>query len=149
MLAGNIFACNNYDLPFKDPSADFYRSYELYGSFYTQLSFIGSFIFIGIVIRMFANRYQTLFSLLIIPSIDQWSAAASILFDKTKNNTDIDISQAWITRYQLLPETMSFLLLNRLASQALLHVGLSLFCIAFPTYIGLHPVSSIVTYDYG
>jgi Leucine-rich repeat (LRR) protein len=152
VLSGNIFACDNEKLPSQDPSADSYScgSYELYVSSYTWLGFVGSFILIGIIVRLVAHRCQAILSryecyqLLI-----SWSAAISQLFDKSVNNKDTNHSQVWISRIQQLPETVTFLVLIHFQPKVAFCVGVFLVCIALPTYIGLHPVSSIVTYDYG
>jgi Leucine-rich repeat (LRR) protein len=151
VLAGNIFACKNDDLPSQDPSADSYScgSYELYVSSYTWLGFAGSFLLVGIIFYLVAYRYK------IVATHNQfyqrliaWSTAASKIFDKPMNK-NADISQAWVSRFQLFPETITFLMLIRFAPQLIFCIGLVLVCIALPTYIGLHSVSSIVTYDYG
>jgi hypothetical protein len=150
VLAGNIFACNNNDLPAQDPSADSYScgSYELDVSSYTCLIFVGTCTLIGIIVRMVAYRYDDIVSRFrFYQQLLAWSADISQLFDKDKSSNKI--SQTWITRFQLLPETMTFLVLIHCASRAIFYISLTLICIALPTYIGLHPASSIVTYDYG
>jgi hypothetical protein len=146
VLSGNIFACNNDELPSQDPSADSYScgSYELYVSLYIWLSYVGSFLLVGLVIRLVAYQCQVVMSHYVwYQRLIAWSAATSTLRE------DSDLAQAWITRFQLIPETMTFLLLIKFMSQALVCVGVILLCIALPTYIGLHSASSIVTYDYG
>jgi Leucine-rich repeat (LRR) protein len=151
VLSGNIFACNNEELPSQDPSAESYScgSYELYVSSYTWLGFVGSFILVGIIVRLVAYRYETLVTRFeCYQQLMSWSAAVSQLFDKSADN-NVDLSQAWTSRFQQLPETITFMLFMRLAPRASLCAGLILLFIALPTYVGLHAVSSIVTYDYG
>jgi hypothetical protein len=153
VLAGNAFACNNDDLPSQDPSADSYScgSYELYVSSSTWLGFAGTFLLVVVVIRIILHQspvtvkrsgfYQRMVS---------WSSAISKLLDElTVKKNEVSPTSSVIRRYRLIKETVTFLLLIRYFTQIVVFGGSILFCIALPIYIGLHPISSIVTYDYG
>jgi Leucine-rich repeat (LRR) protein len=154
VLSGNTFACNNADLPSQDPSADSYScgSYELYVSSSTWLGFVGSFLFVVVVVRIvFFRSKATINRSSLNQRLVSWTAAISRLLDElTVNKSEVLSGSSIIRRrYQLILETVTFLLLIRGFTRAVIVGGLILFCIALPIYIGLHPVSSIVTVDYG
>jgi Leucine-rich repeat (LRR) protein len=138
VLAGNIFACNNDDLPPQDPSAASYScgSYELYVSSFTWLGCVGIVSLVVIAMRLIISRYQVGRNLLILRHLTSWSMA-------------VDHSMEWTNRMHQLPEIYSFIIIIRYIHRLVIGVGILLFCIALSTYISLHPISSIVTYDYG
>jgi Leucine-rich repeat (LRR) protein len=151
VLAGNIFACSNNELPSQDPGSDSYScaSYDLYVSTLTWLGAVGLLLLVvavtGVVIsypQANVSRYRFYQRLI------SWSTAISKLFDDHFGK-EAGISPGWIDRFHQIPETITFLLLIRFLSRAITCVGILIVFISMPIYIGLHSVSSIVSFDYG
>jgi hypothetical protein len=110
VLSGNIFACNNDDLPSQDPSVDSHScsSYELYVPSYTWLGFVGSFMLFIMIGRMVIYRHQEIVTSFVdYLRLVSWSAAVSKFLDEFKDQRVFSASGG-ISRFQHLRDTGNF-----------------------------------------
>jgi hypothetical protein len=157
VLSGNIFSCNNADIPSLDEFSISYScgSYDLDVSSYSWLVTAAICALVAIVIRLSISVQQNKILIELYASSRSWWMASfdlmrsyecKVLIHHRQDNsvrTSVDVSNI------VLPETSSFLIILRLMVRWCTVLLFIMVLVILPGYLGLHQSSATVSYDYG
>jgi hypothetical protein len=143
VLTGNIFDCNNDDLPALDPSAGSYScgSYELNVASYIWFVCVGIAAVITFLLATLAQLNVYFSARIVEPVVNRLKEWRQSLFDAFSNGHNNQFNQ--------LMETQSFVMFASFVSRIVLIFGAIIFVLGTTVYASLHSSYAIVSNDYG